>query len=304
MQVMPNDPILEELSEGTVSPIVEEGSLGAPEESQNIPSKPTTPVLQQVLDLHTSRRMKASPISAKTSSSKPRKGKPGVSIPSQRRWLLYWSRLLAGQGPPGMWGLSDIQSSLVNGSHSPSTPRRKVRITEISLRMHELSGIRIGLVRAASLLMDRAKDGRSLIGPGNDRVWASLARYDDELVGALQRLEQRTRDTTKLGRRKKSSESVDDIFASDRWDKEKMVRSFGRMRELQKPLLEPNSTDEVRPLFGNLDLSRELTGCGRASGFIDTFFILCPRSVGWEFAEQYINRRKFVVWKLRLLVRR
>lgn len=112
--------------------------------------------------------------------------------------------------------------------------------------MRELSGIKTSLVHAASLLMDRGNHG---INPGSDRVWASLARYDDELVGALEHWEQRTRDSASLGRRKQSSESVADIFSSDKWDKEKMVRTFGRMGEVQKLQLEPNGADEVRPIW-------------------------------------------------------
>lgn len=227
MQAIPNDAVLEELEESAVSStssIVEESLPESRDESQSLPSRPSTPTLQQVLDLHTSRRMKVSPVSKNTSSAKPR---AGVSIPSQRRWLLYWSRLLAGQGPPGMWGLSDVKSGLHDGSNSPSILRRKIRITEISLRLRELSGIKAGLIRAASLLMDRGKDGRGLVSLGNNRVWASLARYDDDLVDALERWEQSTRDIANLGRRK--SESSDDTFAGDKWDKEKMVRAFARM---------------------------------------------------------------------------
>jgi phosphatidylinositol-3,4,5-trisphosphate 3-phosphatase/dual-specificity protein phosphatase PTEN len=126
-----------------------------------------------------------------------------------------------------MWGLSDVKSGLHDGSNSPSILRRKIRITEISLRLRELSGIKAGLIRAASLLMDRGKDGRGLVSLGNNRVWASLARYDDDLVDALERWEQSTRDIANLGRRK--SESSDDTFAGDKWDKEKMVRAFARM---------------------------------------------------------------------------
>ncbi|KAG1759479.1 hypothetical protein EDD22DRAFT_981021 [Suillus occidentalis] len=238
----PNDATLEELEDSATSSIVEERFTESQDESQNLPSKPSTPTLQQVLDLHTSRRMKASVISTNTSSAKP---KAGVSIPSQRRWLLYWSRFLAGQGPPGMWGLSDVKSGLHDGSNSPSGLRRKVRITEISLRLRELSGIKAGLIRAASLLMDRRKDGRGPVSLGNNRVWASLARYDDDLVDALERWEQSTRDITNLGRRNfDPSESVNDIFAGDNWDKAKMVRRFARMGDDGKLPSEMTNTDK------------------------------------------------------------
>jgi phosphatidylinositol-3,4,5-trisphosphate 3-phosphatase/dual-specificity protein phosphatase PTEN len=246
MQVIPDDAALEELEEAAVSSassIVEEKLSEPRDESRSIPSKPSVPMLQQVLDLHTSRRMKASSISTNTSNTKPR---AGVSIPSQRRWLLYWSQLLAGEGPPGMWGLSGMKSGSHDDSNPPPILQRKVRITEISLRLRELFGIKVGLVRAANMLMDRGKDGRGLTDSlGNNRVWASLARYDDDLVNALERWEQSTRDITNLGRRKhKSSESVSGIFTSDKWDKEKMVRTFARMGDNGKLPSEMNSKDE------------------------------------------------------------
>lgn len=247
---------------------MEERFTESRDESQNLPSKPSTPTLQQVLDLHTSRRMKASYISTNSSSAKP---KAGVSIPSQRRWLLYWSRLLAGQGPPGMWGLSDVKSGLHDGPNSPSALRRKVRITEISLRLRELSGIKAGLIRAASFLMDRGKDGRGPVSLGNSRVWASLARYDDDLVDALERWEKSTRDITNLGRRNfESSESVNGIFACDNWDKAKMVRRFARMGDDGKLPSEMTSADEVRQLYDAIP--RELTN-DRASKFIAIFSV-------------------------------
>jgi phosphatidylinositol-3,4,5-trisphosphate 3-phosphatase/dual-specificity protein phosphatase PTEN len=275
MQVIPDDAALEELEEAAVSSassIVEEKLSESRDESRSIPSKPSVPMLQQVLDLHTSRRMKASSISTNTSNTKPR---AGVSIPSQRRWLLYWSQLLAGEGPPGMWGLSDMKSGSHDDSNPPPILQKKVRITEISLRLRELSGIKVGLVRAANMLMDRGKDGRGLTDSlGNNRVWASLARYDDDLVNALERWEQSTRDITNLGRRKhESSESVSDIFTSDKWDKEKMVRTFARMGDNGKLPYEMNSTDEVRQLYDKLiALSRELTN-DRALRFITMFSV-------------------------------
>lgn len=245
MQVIPDDAILEELGEAAVSSassIVEEIFPESRDGSRTIPFKPSAPTLQQVLDLHTSRRMKVSSVSSNTSSKKSR---AGVSIPSQRRWLLYWSQLLAGRGPPGMWGLSDMKSGLHNGSNLSSILQRKVRITEISVRLRELSGIKVGLIRAASLLMDRSKDRRGLVSLGNNRVWASLARYEDDLVHALERWEQSTRDITNLGRRKlESSESVSNIFANNKWDKGKMVQTFARMGDYGKPPSEMNSADE------------------------------------------------------------
>ncbi|KAG1779438.1 hypothetical protein EV702DRAFT_1195389 [Suillus placidus] len=133
MPVIPNDAVLEELGETAVSSassIVEERFPESQDESQSMPSKPLASTLQQVFDLHTLRRMKASSISTNTSSVKPR---AGVGIPSQRRWFLYLSQLLVDQGPPGMWGLSDVKLGLHDGSNSPSFLRRKVLITEISL---------------------------------------------------------------------------------------------------------------------------------------------------------------------------
>ncbi|KAG2346845.1 hypothetical protein BDR05DRAFT_959021 [Suillus weaverae] len=76
MPVIPNDAVLEELGETAVSSapsIVEERFPESQDKSQSMPSKPPASTLQQVFDLHTLRRMKAS-ISTNTSSVKPRAG--------------------------------------------------------------------------------------------------------------------------------------------------------------------------------------------------------------------------------------
>ncbi|EGO03571.1 hypothetical protein SERLA73DRAFT_83635 [Serpula lacrymans var. lacrymans S7.3] len=173
--------------------------------------------LKDVLDLHTSRRMQ--------SPSPSSKGKQGVSIPSQRRWLYYWSLLLANQGPLDFWPIS-----------TPSTrdaPSPKVRLSQIKLRMRELSGLKLQLIKAASMVMDRAGYGRK--GYEKGHVWASLARYDDEMVEGLEKFERLTRhESGNIGKRNTESghigdEKLEEFFADGTWDNQKMVHSFARM---------------------------------------------------------------------------
>ncbi|KAG6909919.1 hypothetical protein DXG01_014439 [Tephrocybe rancida] len=169
--------------------------------------------LNTVLDLHTSRRMKRS-------SSPSKKPKQGVSIPSQRRWLYYWALLLSHTAPTHMWAV-------------PPVPSPKVRLTRINLRMRHTSTA--GLVRAASVLLERTKGAKNTMENGEAHVWASLARYDDELIDALDEWERRTRDeggrmgVRRLGSEFVGEEELRDVFAGDRWDKEKMVKTFARM---------------------------------------------------------------------------
>jgi len=166
-------------------------------------------VLTHVLELHTSKRMKA--------PSPGEKGKQGVSIPSQRRWLHYWSLLLSHRAPRDFWA---------------GESRPKVRINSITLRMKETSTIKYQFIRATNAILDRTSERKY---KGKGEVWTSLARYDDELVDLLESWECRTREESgHMGVRKPETErtgedALADVFKTGRWDEKKMVRSFARM---------------------------------------------------------------------------
>lgn len=181
--------------------------------------------LNHVLAWHTSRRMKKA-----VQHPGVVKVKHGVSIPSQRRWLHYWCRLLENQGPPGFW--------VAETGHA-SRPAPKIRLTQIQLRMRTPSGLKTGLVQTANVVLNT----RSLITASSrpvsavqtsGNIWASLARYDDDLVGLLEKWELYTRgENGDMSRRRNGSEqmgkeALTDIFEDGKWDKSKMVRSFAR----------------------------------------------------------------------------
>ncbi|KAH9926719.1 phosphatases II [Fomitopsis serialis] len=181
--------------------------------------------LTRVLELHTSKRMRRP-------TSPSQQTKQGVSIPSQRRWLYYWSLVISHQAPPGFWSK---ESGVLK------RPPPKIRLTQVAIRMRELSGVKVNLMRAANALLERTSYAKAPKGEiatasrAGGRIWVSLARYDDDLTETLERWERQTRDDGgNMGRRKPGSERVGDealsgVFEDDIWDKGKMVRPFARL---------------------------------------------------------------------------
>ncbi|KAF9447818.1 hypothetical protein P691DRAFT_670692 [Macrolepiota fuliginosa MF-IS2] len=268
------------------SPLVK--SPGSVSPTSVNPEGSFTEALKGVLNLHTARRMKAP-------SDPEKKQKQGVSIPSQRRYLHYWSLCIANAAPAGFWSLAP---SLIPHPSPPSPQTKKrVRLTEIKLRLREFSTTKLNFVKVANLVIDKTKgkgSGSSSIpipitrrtnSSNNSEVnwskpknngstslnylWASLARYDDELITTLEKWEKHTRDEKgRLGLRRPGSERMEtengveelgDIFRDGRWDQHKMVRSFGRLGEVgEATRTESRDTDKderiltytLRPLSG------------------------------------------------------
>lgn len=168
--------------------------------------------LQDILDFHTSRRMKARPSPGK-------KQHAAVSIPSQRRFLRYWSTLLARESPAHDWP-----------AIMPDRDTSAVRLTKVTLRMRETSSAARSLVRAASVVLRGVKDNAVR---SSNLIWASLARYDDDFVGLLDKCERQTMDKRHVGRKSSGPDDQEDrelaFLKNDRWDKGKMVTCFASL---------------------------------------------------------------------------
>ena len=179
-----------------------------------VSSEPVVDTLEKVLHLHTSRRMKPSLHPSRHHPDVPKKPKMGVSIPSQQRWLSYWSQVLGGKGPPPLRSFPAKDETLLDKT-------TKVKLTKLTIRMREPSRIQPHLVQAASAVITTAGKGRAMSESTTGRLWASLARYSDRLVDELEHWEKQSRGPA--GAMRSSP------FKNDRWDKTKMIRSFAHL---------------------------------------------------------------------------
>ena len=162
--------------------------------------------------------------------------------------------------PTSVYSLTLSSSPSAHAEKQLETPpaHPRVRLLSITVRMRPTSGVTLGVVKAASHILERfgGKGGaRSHVGDkheGDDAtgngaaLWASLARYDDALVDTLERWERWSRDAASAGGMGKlraggdvmhgeaegtyGEERLRNLFVGDKWDGKKMVRSFARMR--------------------------------------------------------------------------
>ncbi|CBQ68371.1 related to Phosphatidylinositol-3,4,5-trisphosphate 3-phosphatase PTEN [Sporisorium reilianum SRZ2] len=93
--------------------------------------------------------------------------KMGVSIPSQRRWVGYWTRMLSGR---------DARLSMTSALRQP---RRLIRITRISVERHPAH--------------TRTQTWLERLVPHSDSLSVQLVRYQDALVDRLESWERHAR---------------------------------------------------------------------------------------------------------------
>lgn len=205
--------------------------------------------LDAILDLHTLRRMKAP-------EKQDDKQKRGVSIASQRRFLLYWSILLMSPHdvPKGFWADPPL----------PVDQRPKAYLREVRVRLRESNGMARKAIRAINSALEMAGRGDEK-ERGKGEIWISLARYEDPFVEVLEEWERKTRGKT-IGKRnsrvgeedvvadtedKGVDVGVHGLFDEGKWDSGKMVKSFARMGEEdpKQPKVEKDETGLSRTHF-------------------------------------------------------
>ncbi|PWN48289.1 hypothetical protein IE53DRAFT_319705 [Violaceomyces palustris] len=155
----------------------------------------------------------------------------GVSIPSQRRFVGYWARILARKDP--RFPITSV---------TPITSRRKVRITRITVeRVHSNNS------SSPSGIADK-------VIPHSDALSVQLARYDDSLVDRLESWERGARRRAKaFGANDPGAEALDE-------KEEEQKRVLKRLRMQQRSF---SSWTGAKLDVNSREGSKELTKVGQ-----------------------------------------
>lgn len=139
--------------------------------------------------------------------SKPRMG---VSIPSQQRWVGYWTRILSGRDP---------RLSMTSPLRQP---RRQVRITRITLD-RQMPG---SSSKASHNFLER-------LVPQSDALTVQLVRYDDSFVDRLEHWERHARRRARAFGSNNPSAPAHDLDAEEEAQKQRLKTLRRRASDLK-----------------------------------------------------------------------
>ncbi|KAJ2912983.1 hypothetical protein MD484_g7444, partial [Candolleomyces efflorescens] len=217
-----------------------------------------------------------------------KKQKQGVSIPSQRRWLYYWALILGGEEPRDIFKnpnvpdsepkplvritsitvqmreLKGVKISIVRAANAvldkaveyknkrkskPASEEESPSSSSSSLKKKKSTSF-------ASPSPKDTADGSASFARGSNKLWASIGRYDDDLVEFLEDWEAKTRgmgssspNHTPAPGQQEGNSSIADLDGElkmlfdehGKWDKEKMVRSFAKFGVVETAKVEGKS---------------------------------------------------------------
>ncbi|SPO28649.1 related to Phosphatidylinositol-3,4,5-trisphosphate 3-phosphatase PTEN [Ustilago trichophora] len=138
-----------------------------------------------------------------------KKPKMGVSIPSQRRWVGYWTRILSGR---------DARLSMTS---TVRQPRRQIRITRISVERRDASH-----TKGSQGWLER-------LVPHSDSLSVQLVRYEDALVDRLESWERHARRRAKAFGQHDPSGLAGDLDAEQQQQKQYLKTLRRKASDLQ-----------------------------------------------------------------------
>ena len=187
------------------------GSLRRRGGSSRAERRSSTVPLETVLRLHAEKRMKT--------ARNPEKQHQGVSIPSQRRFLNYWARRLSDDTPGDFWTVEPRERQSLH-----------VRVCNIKVTMSDFSPMQSTLFKIVNRYHHVVGRTKATAAEEKSPVWASFSRYDDAFVKGLEQREWDTRPNDEAERRETGQSNINKFLDDGRWDSQKMVHSFARLR--------------------------------------------------------------------------